>query len=1551
MLSFINENIYDVRRRNTKAKKMKIVHSLNELMIIIGPRLYSTFSQVITTLQTTLEQPFLRTASLNAWFTLIRTLGIDNIGPILNQMTVVLLKHNADYSSEERRLLLEICDFLFIQHAKSLQGYFNELCPFPDSQEFEFIRRNISKYRGKVTTLDRLRALIKGVSNENPDVTKGSLLELQSTLMKHQTFLQGQMLADTVNETITETIKCLLDTCKRYNGSRPDIQLSCCECIGILGATDPARIEISIATEKEVQANSFTTIDSMIRFACRLIEKQLAPAFRSAQSTKAQDHISYAIQEVLRFCGFKEELIDGEKTLRGDTVVSDALSHGRRTRLIAYWNSFPRTVIEVIQPLLSSQYRSSSVSTRTEVYPIYQHKPGYKEWLQSWVVDLILKVNGEEAKRLFTACKMVAEQNINVALYLLPHLVLLVLTTGDQEQFKEVQNEVLAVLKDNESLDAGKSSDFDSRQLCCQTVFSLVDHLTLWIRLRRQDLGKKRAMNARKSGKFLRVDDADELDAQRAKVEKLLLQIPQDLMANASYRCKAYARALVHFEQFMRAERKTRGDSDMQLLYAHLQKIYSHLDEPDGMDGLSTLFENPSLEQQILEHESAGRWTAAQTCYEISLQKNPDNLDLHIGLINCLKNLGHFETMLNHINGIISRYSEWEPTLRSHSIEASWRLGSWSLLEELIAQPHESRFEVSIGKLLLAARDKREDTFFQVLRDTREKLMAPLSAASMESYLRGYDIILKLHMLYETENVFTFKTSHGHTESLLKSWDSRLRVTVSSLKVREPILNLRRILLNDVGNIPMDTSHRDIESGRIWLQTAKVMRKAGHIEPAFSAILHAVQLNAPGFVIEKAKWLAEKGQSYKAIQELQSNVKKYKEIRETEKNNLAKLSVSNLSRMGSELFSVAKDNHIDIKSAAFIEAKSSLLLARRMDEHGIGNAAVVKDIYSAVIEMQPEWEKAYFYVGRFYNKLLDSEKNQRGHSGVSTLSYQVCKYYSKALNYGTQYIYQTLPRLLTLWLDSGTLQAKKGDGNNEVSQVFALINKTLRRLVESLPPYQFLTALPQIVSRICHINRQVHAVLEMIILNVLQAYPYQTLWQLVSVSKSRYKVRATRCNAILDKAKSDPQILSKNPLLKSLVMDGQKLTDELLNLCNFQIKGKETLLNMSKDFPSLRLLAPSPMVLPIQSTLTVTLPTDNSTLTSHNPFETEAPTIKKFYDDIEVMNSLQKPRKIQVLGSNGRSYNFLLKPKDDLRKDARLMEFNALINRLLKKDAESRRRNLHVRTYAVVPLNEECGIIEWVENTAGLRNTLVKNYKSKGSYVQPQEVKQMLDSKGMSPRDTFVREVLPRFPPVFHEWFLEMFPEPTKWFLSRLTYSATVATMSMVGYVVGLGDRHGENILFDELNGACVHVDLNCLFEKGTTFEKPEVVPFRLTHNMVDAFGISGTEGVFRKACENSMRVLRTNRESLVAVLETFIHDPLCEWSRRSSNTKGSFRETGETENEEAVKHLRTIDMKLKGITKTGFQLGVEGQVQDLIAEATDPKNLAVMYIGWAPYL
>lgn len=104
----------------------------------------------------------------------------------------------------------------------------------------------------------------------------------------------------------------------------------------------------------------------------------------------------------------------------------------------------------------------------------------------------------------------------------------------------------------------------------------------------------------------------------------------------------------------------------------------------------------------------------------------------------------------------------------------------------------------------------------------------------------------------------------------------------------------------------------------------------------------------------------------------------------------------------------------------------------------------------------------------------------------------------------------------------------------------------------------------------------------------------------------------------------------------------------------------------------------------------------------------------------------------------------MLKPKDDLRKDFRLMEFNDIVNQLLCSESESRQRRLNIRLFSVVPLNEECGMIEWLPNLVGLRGILYNVYKQRGTYYVYLCGKHRLLIWGTFYRSRYVREGIER---------------------------------------------------------------------------------------------------------------------------------------------------------------------------------------------------------------
>ncbi|MBA0591826.1 hypothetical protein Gorai_008822, partial [Gossypium raimondii] len=1517
---------------------------------------------------------------------------------------IPLLEKDTENSSAHLHKVVEILEELVLKNRVILKEHIHEFPLLPSILALTEVNKAIQEARGAMTLKNQLRDVVAGLNHENLNVRYMVVTELSKLLKLRKEDVaalvngEGGSDMDILSSLITSLLRGCAEESRTVVGQR--LKLICADCLGALGAVDPAKLRNVSCQRFKIQCSD----DDLI---FELIHKHLARAFRAAPDTVVQDSAALAIQELLKIAGCEASLDENAASMSQTKKDKEPLktsslgiktsysSSGNSSRGQKLWDRFSNYVKEIIAPCLTSRFQLPNMADSASAGPIYRPSMSFRRWIFSWIKKLTAHAIGSRAS-IFNACRGIVRHDMQTAMYLLPYLVLNAVCHGTEEARHGITEEIQSVLNAAASENSGAAVyGVSGRQseVCIQAVFTLLDNLGQWVDDVKQELALSQSLSSASRQQASKSKDQslalsasqDQLLVQCKYVSELLSAIPKVTLARASFRCQAYARSLMYFESFVRgrsgsfnpASERSGIFEDEDISY--LMEIYSCLDEPDGLSGLACLRKSHSLQDQLLINKKAGNWAEVLTVCEQALQMEPTSVQRHSDVLNCLLNMCHLQAMVTHVDGLISRIPKYKKTWCMQGVQAAWRLGRWDLMNEYLSGADEegllcsssesnASFDLDVAKILQAMMKRDQFSVAEKIALSKQSLIAPLAAAGMDSYTRAYPIIVKLHLLRELEDFHTLLIDESFLDKsfhlgdfgfskVMENWESRLRFTQPSLWAREPLLAFRRLVFG--------ASNLGAQVGYCWLQYAKLCRLAGHYETANQAILEAQASGAPNVHMEKAKLLWSTRRSDGAIAELQQSLLNMpvEVVGSAAISSITSLSLVPLNPQPLPGDTLAMNENQEI-------AKTLLLYSRWIHYTGQKQKEDVISLYSRVRELQPKWEKGYFYMAKYCDEVLvDARKRQEENfelgprmipsasaiappSNSNTEKYwwyylpDVLLFYAKGLHRGHKNLFQALPRLLTLWFDFGSIyQRSSAASNRDLKNVQGKVTSIMRGCLKDLPTYQWLTVLPQLVSRICHQNEDIVKLVKNIIISVVRQYPQQALWIMAAVSKSTVPSRREAAAEIIQVAR---KAFSLGTNGNNLFLQFASLVDHLIKLCFHAGQPKSRTINISTEFSALKRMMPLGIIMPIQQSLTVSLPTYDVDLTeslSSDIFAgVELPTISGIADEAEILSSLQRPKKIVLLGSDGIERPFLCKPKDDLRKDARMMEFTAMINRLLSKYPESRRRKLYIRTFAVIPLTEDCGMVEWVPHTRGLRHILQDIYITCGKFDRQKtnpQIKRIYDQcSGKIPEDEMLKnKILPMFPPVFHQWFLTTFSEPAAWFRARVAYAHTTAVWSMVGHIVGLGDRHGENILFDSTTGDCVHVDFSCLFDKGLQLEKPELVPFRLTQNMIDGLGITGYEGIFLRICEITLSVLRTHRETLMSVLETFIHDPLVEWTK-------SHKSSGvEVQNPHAQRAISNIEARLQGVVvgvgaAPSLPLAVEGQARRLIAEAVSHKNL-----------
>jgi PI-3-kinase-related kinase SMG-1 len=245
---------------------------------------------------------------------------------------------------------------------------------------------------------------------------------------------------------------------------------------------------------------------------------------------------------------------------------------------------------------------------------------------------------------------------------------------------------------------------------------------------------------------------------------------------------------------------------------------------------------------------------------------------------------------------------------------------------------------------------------------------------------------------------------------------------------------------------------------------------------------------------------------------------------------------------------------------------------------------------------------------------------------------------------------------------------------------------------------------------------------------------------------------------------------------------------------------------------------------------------------------------------VRVLPTKTRPKRVVLHGSDGQQYQYLVKGREDLRIDERLMQVLRAGNTAAAGGAggaAAARAGLASHVLAAAPVSRQAGLVGWVEGSFPL-SELLATWQSSTKTPAARPADQWhaaLRAAGVdvsAPRDTWpapglraALAALERAAPrgMLSEELAGGAAGAADWWRRQRAFAASAAAGSVLGWALGLGDRHLDNVLLRARAGALVHVDFNVVFDRGARLAVPEVVPFRLTQSLVAGLGVTG-EGI-----------------------------------------------------------------------------------------------------------
>ncbi|EAS01249.1 phosphatidylinositol 3- and 4-kinase family protein (macronuclear) [Tetrahymena thermophila SB210] len=997
------------------------------------------------------------------------------------------------------------------------------------------------------------------------------------------------------------------------------------------------------------------------------------------------------------------------------------------------------------------------------------------------------------------------------------------------------------------------------------------------------------------------------------------IPIENTILGDLAERCLAYAKALY----FRENEFET---ANIQIIES-LISLYTNLGQREAAKGLlQNVQQQLRLDVNESWYERLHQWEYALDDYRVR-QLNIPEQSFFVPKMRCLNALSDWEQLIKNTQE--ENNPEHRKQVMHLAANAAMNLGNWELLENFCDNlPEENSQDKQFWQAAISISKGQYEEAKNLISESINKLDSQVSGLLLESYSRAYESILRLQQLFEMQEIIDIKefeekvNSTANREGLIKGiqdaeieqkrkqlrdiWADRLYGNPKDIDTWQKILSVRQLYLSKKDDL------------NTWLKFCRLALKNNQMHICKKTLEELyLEYNKDSQLMPAQLQLADLECNY------QMSITKEKEICEKMEEILQ------------------SENKIDNKLTAKMYLKMGNWIRDKTDELNSFNMKKIGEFYQKAKDFKPDYYKTWHHFGLLNFDAINMKQDDTIIEQKRVYIKNALEGFMRSITLGTSsehkspYILQDSLRLLSIIFEYGDLEDihnkfledfKQIDNRawiEVVPQIIARLSttkKSVQHLLHSLLThiaqqhpqaliYPLTVALkskiqirqqaaskiienikthsPLLINQALLISQELNRTAILIKEQWLEGI--KEAWERYTIDKGAHTHLIKILQGLHEMMKVPPESLSEISFHQNFGgeifeaeswLERYKITEDAICLCQafdiyYRIYSKLDVQLKKLEFVYLENVSPK------------LLETKNCEVSIPGLYKPTRPIVKIscFQPKLEVLFSKMNPRKLFVYGSDSKEYHFLLKGREDIRQDERVMQLFALINRLLHNNPETEKKDLNIQRYSIIPLSINTGLLGWVHNCDTLQ-VLIREYR-KAYHIRENPEYNLMEQKCSN----YSVLPLPNKVEIFRYimentkgeelkkilWLKS--PNSEIWLERRTNYTRSLATMSIAGYILGLGDRHPSNIMLQRYTGKIVHIDFGDCFEVAMRREKfPEKVPFRLTRMLVNAMEACQIEGNYRNTCELVLKVIRENKESLIAVLEAFVYDPLFYW-------------------------------------------------------------------------